>query len=91
MKLGLLADIHEQFESLRIALDRFRQEQVDRVVVIGDVFETGQRIESRPVICCWTVDATLWLLGMSEGRFAIFDTDTSNLTVAVETRGGNPC
>ena len=45
MRLGLLADIHEQVEFLRAALDRFRQEQVDRVVVLGDVFETGERIE----------------------------------------------
>jgi predicted phosphodiesterase len=45
MKLGLITDIHEQVEFLRIALDRFRQEQVDRVVVIGDIFETGERIE----------------------------------------------
>jgi hypothetical protein len=44
MKLGLITDIHEQVEFLQIALDRFRQEQVDQVVVIGDVFETGERI-----------------------------------------------
>ena len=43
MKLGLITDIHEQVEFLRIALDRFRQEQVNQVVVIGDVFETGRR------------------------------------------------
>jgi hypothetical protein len=45
MRLGLIADIHEQVEFLRAALDRFRQQQVDRVVVLGDVFETGERIE----------------------------------------------
>ena len=45
MKLGLVTDIHEQVEFLRIALDRFRQEQVDQVVVLGDVLETGERIE----------------------------------------------
>jgi len=45
MRLGLIADIHEQVEFLRAALNRFRQEQVDRVVVLGDVFETGERIE----------------------------------------------
>jgi predicted phosphodiesterase len=43
MKLGLLTDIHEQVEFLRIALDRFRQDPVDQVVVIGDIFETGRR------------------------------------------------
>ena len=45
MRLGLIADIHERVEFLRAAFDRFRQEQVDRVVVLGDVFEAGERIE----------------------------------------------
>ncbi len=45
MRLGLITDIHEQVELLRITLDRFRQQQVDRIVVIGDIFETGERIE----------------------------------------------
>ena len=45
MKLGLITDIHEQNESLRVALGRFRQEKVEQVVVIGDLFEMGERIE----------------------------------------------
>jgi hypothetical protein len=45
MKLGLLADIHESNENLRAALDRFRAEGVDQVVVLGDLFEMGERIE----------------------------------------------
>ena len=49
MRLGLIADIHEQVEFLRAALNRFHQEQVDRVVVLGDVFETGERIKET----CW--------------------------------------
>ena len=32
MKLGLITDIHEHVELLRIALDRFDQEQVDQIV-----------------------------------------------------------
>ncbi len=44
MKLGLITDIHEQVEFLQIALDCFQQQQVDQVVVIGDVFATGERI-----------------------------------------------
>ena len=44
MRLALIADIHERVEFLRAALDRFRQEQVDRVIVLGDVFETGEQI-----------------------------------------------
>ena len=45
MKLGILTDIHEHVEHLRTALAHFNQEQVDQIVVIGDVFEMGQRIE----------------------------------------------
>lgn len=45
MKLGLITDIHEQVDLLRVALDRFDKEQVDQVVVIGDVFEMGKRFD----------------------------------------------
>ena len=45
MKFGLVTDIHEHVEFLRVALDRFRQEQVDQIVVIGDIFETGEQVE----------------------------------------------
>ena len=45
MKLGLLTDIHENVEHLQRALDRFQAEDVDQIVVIGDVFEMGKRIE----------------------------------------------
>ncbi len=46
MKLGILSDIHEAVELLEGALGRFDREGVDRVVVLGDVFETGPRIEA---------------------------------------------
>jgi hypothetical protein len=45
MKLGLLTDIHEHVENLRSALDSFAGQEVDQVVVIGDVCETGEWIE----------------------------------------------
>jgi hypothetical protein len=45
MKLGLLADIHEQTDHLRKAIDVLQQHGADRFVVLGDVFETGKRIE----------------------------------------------
>src|SRR3954470_21428083 len=44
MRLGILADIHEAVEYLATALQRFREERVDQVVVLGDVFCTGERI-----------------------------------------------
>ena len=37
MKLGLITDIHEHVELLRLALDRFANNQVDQVVVIGNL------------------------------------------------------
>jgi predicted phosphodiesterase len=45
MKLGLLADIHEQTDYLRKAIDVLQQHGADRFVVLGDVFEMGKRIE----------------------------------------------
>jgi predicted phosphodiesterase len=44
MKLGLLADIHEEVRWLELALERFDRERVDKVVVLGDVYCTGERI-----------------------------------------------
>ena len=45
MKLGLITDIHEHVEHLTMALNHFRELEVDQVVMIGDVFEMGERIE----------------------------------------------
>ena len=45
MKLGILTDIHEHVEHLRTALDCFHGENVDQVVVIGDIFKMGKRID----------------------------------------------
>jgi hypothetical protein len=45
MQLGLLADIHEQAEQLRRAVAVLRRHGADRFVVLGDVFETGKRME----------------------------------------------
>lgn len=45
MKLGLLTDIHEEAELLQAALDRLRDERVDQIIVIGDIFELGHQIQ----------------------------------------------
>jgi hypothetical protein len=45
MKLGLLADIHEQTDPLRKAIAVLQQHGADCFVVLGDVFETGKRLE----------------------------------------------
>jgi predicted phosphodiesterase len=45
MKLGILADIHEHTRQLQKAIDVLQQHGAERFVVLGDVFETGKRIE----------------------------------------------
>lgn len=45
MRLGLLADIHENVTNLRIALEHFRRERVDRVVVLGDIFQMRRDLD----------------------------------------------
>ena len=45
MKLGILADIHEHVEELRKAIDTLQEHGADRLVVLGDVFEMGKRME----------------------------------------------
>jgi hypothetical protein len=49
MKLGILADIHEDVQGLARGLALLRREAVDRVVVLGDLFETGTRLPDGPV------------------------------------------
>ena len=44
MRIGLLADIHEEVERLDRAIEALRAEGVSRFVVLGDVFETGKRL-----------------------------------------------
>ncbi len=46
MKLGIVSDIHEAVDLLERALTRFGREGVERVVVLGDLFETGPRIDA---------------------------------------------
>ena len=44
MKLGIITDIHEHVECLSAALDELTG-CVDQIVLVGDVLETGDRIE----------------------------------------------
>ena len=46
MKLGIVSDIHEAVELLERALAILEREGVEQVVVLGDVFETGPRIDA---------------------------------------------
>ena len=44
MRYGLIADIHEEVDFLVLALKQFARLGVDRIVMLGDVFETGRRL-----------------------------------------------
>jgi Calcineurin-like phosphoesterase superfamily domain len=43
MRIGLLADIHEDVAGLAAAISICRQKGVDRLLTLGDIFETGKR------------------------------------------------
>jgi hypothetical protein len=43
MRIGLLADIHEDVERLGAAIARCRREGADRLYTLGDIYETGKR------------------------------------------------
>ena len=45
MKLGIITDIHEHVELLQAVLDELTGHEVDQIVMVGDVIETGDRIE----------------------------------------------
>lgn len=45
MKLGILADIHEETRQLRRAIAVLQQHGAERFVILGDVCEMGKRIE----------------------------------------------
>jgi hypothetical protein len=45
MRIGILADIHEEVELLRRALDRLRGDGAGPLVVLGDVFYSGRQMD----------------------------------------------
>ena len=45
MKLGLIADIHEDIDNLRWALAQFRAAEAEQVVFLGDAMAVGKRID----------------------------------------------
>jgi hypothetical protein len=46
MKLGILADIHEDAHNLGLALEHFRRAGVEQVVLLGDVVDTGTNLSA---------------------------------------------
>jgi predicted phosphodiesterase len=45
MRIGILADIHEDIQALKKAVDALQTEPVERLAVLGDLFYAGERIE----------------------------------------------
>jgi Calcineurin-like phosphoesterase superfamily domain len=45
VRIGILSDIHEAVELLEVAIERLSREGVDQFMVLGDVFETGPRMD----------------------------------------------
>src|SRR5947208_2163570 len=95
MRLGLLADIHEEVDLLRLALDRFRHEAVDQVVVLGDVAETGERLTETTLLLAGAGAVGVWgnhdfglcreraliyVAAVSDGWCAVFDTGAWEIT-----------
>src|SRR3954447_12392386 len=71
MKLGLLADIHEDIDRLRLAVDRLAALGAERYVMLGDVFDHGDRAR---------LDATVDLLE-SVGAVGVWGTHDIGLCV----------
>lgn len=40
MRIGILADIHGNVDNLEVALSRLREENVDKVILLGDIVES---------------------------------------------------
>ncbi len=45
MRIGILADVHEDLSHLRWAIDVLSEQRSDRLVLLGDVFELGHHLK----------------------------------------------
>lgn len=60
MLLGLLADIHEAVEPLATAVRELKARRVDAFVILGDVLETGERIDEAVALLTALPGAGVW-------------------------------
>lgn len=82
MKLGLLTDIHEHVENLQSALQQLQREQVDQVVIIGDVFEQGRHLNET---CQLLADAgAIGVWGNHDFGLCVHPTDESRERYSVD-------
>jgi hypothetical protein len=83
MQLGLLADIHEDVERLAAAIARCRQERADRLLTLGDIFETGrrfaltvERLRQADVAGVWGNHELGLYVGRGDSVYSLFDWTT---------------
>jgi hypothetical protein len=93
MRMGLLADIHEDVERLAAAIARCRQEGADRLLTLGDIFETGERFADAVDLLRTAEVAGVWgnhEFGLYAGRGdsveSIFDWRTLDFMHLLESR-----
>ena len=60
MKLGLITDIHEYVEDLQCALVELDRHGVDRILCIGDVVQTGERLPETVALLAERKIAGVW-------------------------------
>ncbi len=60
MKLGLVTDIHEHVADLALALAQCDRHGVDRIICLGDVFETGAAIGETVALLAQRGIAGVW-------------------------------
>lgn len=60
VKIGLLADVHEEVERLREAVAALRGRGAERFVVLGDVFERGRRLAETVAVLAGLDSVGVW-------------------------------
>ena len=85
MKLGLLADIHENVELLRVAIDRLSRLGVERFVMLGDVFDRGDRPRLDAVMAMLDGVGAVGVWGNHDFGLCVEPDEYALRTVAAET------
>lgn len=60
MRLGILADIHEEVDHLQHAVDALQACSVDQFVILGDIFEMGRHINETVAILSQLNSVGVW-------------------------------
>ena len=60
MRVGLLADIHEAVEPLRVAIAELTSRNVESFVMLGDVLDSGERMDETVALLSALPGARVW-------------------------------